>query len=242
MINQKVAIVSGASRGIGLEIARKLFSEGFFVIQTSRSVPKKQDIFCEHFVCDSTNKDQTKLFVETVLSKFGRIDLLVCNSGSGKPQNLESSLDVKIRKSIEENLIVAVNMIESLLDSLKKSKGCVIGISSIVATSNMLEAPLEYSISKSALEKYFKVMSLKYASKSIRFHLIAPGNVMFPGSVWEEKLQNNKNEIQNYISKKVPTGRFIHIDEITDTVLFLAKKATMALTGSIFLVDGGQNL
>lgn len=236
---QKVALVTGSTRGIGLAIAERLVADGFRVVTNGRTTPEKI-IGEEHIQADITQRDDLSRLIEFVKMKFGNIDVLVCNVGSGK--QVEAILpEDRWKHFLSLNLFSAVYLIEALIHEslLKESK--VIGISSI-AGSKATSAPIEYSASKAALDSYFKNLAYSNADARINFNLLSLGNVLFPGSTWEEKIKSNRDSVDRYIAESVPANRFATLDEIADVASFLASTKCNFMTGSTITVDGGQIL
>jgi len=235
----KVALVTGSTYGIGLAIAKRLVSDGFQVVTNGRTIPK-QIVGSHHIRADLTILEEIKELVSELRDKFGKIDVLVCNVGSGR-QIDQTSPEARWQHYLCINLFSPVLLIEALMTDalLKKSK--IIGISSI-ASSTITSAPIEYSSAKAALNSYFKNMAFQYASAGNNFNLIALGNVLFPGSTWEEKLKSDKNTVNAFLETKVPAKRFATLDEIADVASFMASTKCDFMTGSTITVDGGQSL
>jgi 3-oxoacyl-[acyl-carrier protein] reductase len=139
------------------------------------------------------------------------------------------------------NLFSAVFLIEALIHEslLKNSK--IIGISSIASTK-ATSAPIEYSAAKAALDSYFKNMAFSNANSGMNFNVLSLGNVLFPGSTWEEKIKINEDWVNSYVAENVPANRFATLDEVVDVASFLASTKCDFMTGSTITVDGGQSL
>jgi 3-oxoacyl-[acyl-carrier protein] reductase len=237
--NQKVALVTGSTHGIGLAIAERLVADGFRVVTNGRTTPKKF-IGEEHIQADITQKDDLSRLIEFIKKKYGNIDVLVCNVGSGKQVGAILPED-RWKHFLSLNLFSAVYLIESLIKEslIKESK--VIGITSIAGTK-ATSAPIEYSASKAALDSYFKNLAFSYADTGMNFNLLSLGNVLFPGSTWEEKIESNRDSVDKYIAERVPAKRFATLGEIVDVASFLASTKCDFMTGSTITVDGGQTL
>jgi 3-oxoacyl-[acyl-carrier protein] reductase len=125
---------------------------------------------------------------------------------------------------------------------LLKSGGNVVAISSICGSYQVNGVPVEYSVSKAALNMFIKSMALKYGKSGVRFNAVSPGNVMFNGSTWHTKLKNNEAEVNKFIIDNVPMGVFVESEDVAEAVLFLASNKSRFTTGAIINVDGGQSL
>ena len=236
---QKIALVTGSTRGIGLAIAERLVVDGFRVVTNGRTTPEK--IIGEaHIQADITQRDDLSRLVEFIKVKFGNIDVLVCNVGSGK-QIKEVPLEDRWNYFLLVNLFSAVNLIEGLISQSLLKESRIIGISSIAA-SKATSAPIEYSAAKAALDSYFRNIAFAYSGSGLIFNVLSLGNVLFPGSTWEEKINTDSASVNNYIEGNVPMNRFATLDEIADVASFLSSTKCHFMTGSTITVDGGQTL
>lgn len=243
-LKNKIALVTGSSKGIGQEIAKSLKNEGCIVIlngtdeqllkKTSKSLGNLKSI-----VCDVTKSDQCKKMIKTVVAEYGRLDILVCNVGDGKSVLPGNETAKEWNKMFEINLMSATNVIESSKFILSKSKGTIVCISSI-AGLNVLGAPTAYSAMKSALNMYVKCSARPLGEKNIRINAIAPGNIFFKGSIWEKKKKENPSLVKKILKDQVSLHRFGKPNEVGDLVAYLASSRSSFITGSVVVIDGGQ--
>ena len=126
------------------------------------------------------------------------------------------------------------------MPSLEESKGCFLFVSSI-AGMEAFGAPVDYSTAKSAILALSKNMARKMAN-SVRINVIAPGNIYFPGGSWDAKIKNNPSVVEDIIRSTVPMKRFGTPEEVADVAVFLCSDRSSFITGSIFVVDGGQTV
>jgi len=237
--HKKIALVTGSTRGIGLAIAERLVADGFCVITNGRTAPEK--IIGEaHIQADLTQREDLFRLIDFIKMKFGNIDVLVCNIGSGK-QIKEALPGDRWQHFLLINLFSTVNLIEELIHQSLLKDSRIIGISSIAGTK-VTSAPIEYSAAKAALNSYFKNMAFSYSGSGMIFNLLSLGNVLFPGSTWEEKIKTDRISVDNYIAENVPVNRFATLDEIADVAAFLSSTKCNFMTGSTITVDGGQTL
>ena len=239
----KVAFVSGSTSGIGKVIAARFVSDGYTVIQNSRNeIIQKNLLGAKHIEGDVTNYEACLEIIESITVEYGRLDVLVCNVGSGA--DLDATILPADRWShfLSTNLLSSSILVESALPLLIKSKGNVVAVSSICGSTFVKGAPVEYSVAKAALNVYIKSMAFKHANSGIRFNAVSPGNVIFEGSTWYNKIKNNEELVTKYISENVPMGVFIEPEAIADAVLFLASDSSEFTTGVELKIDGGQSL
>jgi len=239
----KVVLISGSTSGIGKTVTARFIDDGYTVIQNSRNEIDISDLLgAKHIQGDVTNYKICLEIIKSIKAEYGRLDVLVCNVGKGA--DLDSNILSEERWSyfLSNNLLSTTFLVESALPLLIKSKGNVVAISSICGSSFIKGAPVEYSVAKAALNMYIKSMAFKYANNGIRFNVVSPGNVLFEGSTWHNKIKNNEELVTKFISENVPMGVFIEPEAIADAVLFLASDISNFTTGVELNIDGGQSL
>jgi 3-oxoacyl-[acyl-carrier protein] reductase len=239
----KVVLISGSTSGIGKAVTARFVDDGYTVIQNSRNEIDISNLLgAKHIQGDVTNYKICLEIIESIKAEYGRLDVLVCNVGKGA--DLDSNILSEERWSyfLSNNLLSTTFLVESALPLLIKSKGNVVAISSICGSSFIKGAPVEYSVAKAALNMYIKSTAFKYANNGIRFNVVSPGNVLFEGSTWHNKIKNNEELVTKFISENVPMGVFIEPEAIADAVLFLASDSSNFTTGVELNIDGGQSL
>ena len=133
-----------------------------------------------------------------------------------------------------------MNTIVSFFSLLKKNESKIICISSICGVEIIKGAPLGYSVAKSAINSFVKAYSHKISEFGIAINAIAPGNIHFPGSVWDKKRKKNSASVKKYIKENVPMNSFGYIEDIFSMCYFLLLKSSSFVTGSTFVIDGAQ--
>lgn len=242
-MDKKVALVTGSSRGIGKEIAKSLVENNYIVYINGRNIESLKKTAHElhgevHVIeCDLTLDSNIKNSIEKIFIDEKRVDLVVANIGSGK-----STLgwDVEIdeyKRVFDINFFSAVSLATHSVNIMKERGGHIIFISSIAGCEAM-GAPIAYSSAKTALLGFAKNLSQMSAKLNIRVNTISPGNVMFAGSTWDEKLKKNREDVEEYIEKNVPLNTFVTPLDIAKTVLYLQESD--CITGTNIVVDGGQ--
>ena len=244
----KKVFITGSTSGIGLEIAKKFHNCGAIISLNSKnksSLENAKRLFrepIEGIQGDMTSEKSAKEAINKFVDKFSSLDILICNVGSGRsvPPLKENISDWE--KSISLNLFSAINPISFSIEHLTRSKGVITCISSICGDKMIEKAPLTYSSAKAALNRYIINSSFYLAKRNIRINAVSPGNVLFKGSIWEKKLKENKENVQEMIKKNVPLNKFIKPEDVADYVAFLSSPISSSTTGQIVVIDAGQSI
>jgi 3-oxoacyl-[acyl-carrier protein] reductase len=238
-------LVTGSSRGIGLAIAKAFLFEGNHVAINGRDenllniLARENDKFYP-VNGDVSYPEEAIDIVSRSVALMGGLDVIVCNVGSGVSVKPGDENFDEWQRIFGLNFFSATNIIEAGIGHLNKDQGNIICISSICGCEVIPGAPLTYSVAKAALNSYVKGMSRYLGNIGIRINAIAPGNIVFDGSIWDRKLTENKSEVQSILENDVPLKRLGSTSEIASTVLWLASKQASFVTGSILVADGGQ--
>jgi 3-oxoacyl-[acyl-carrier protein] reductase len=239
----KVALITGSSSGIGLAIAKGLKHEGCKVALNGRDKKKlegvSQQLRQTAFPADVTDPDQCRELADAVVQQFGRIDVLVCNVGSGASVPPGQETHDEWRRMIDLNLLSAANTVAAARRYLAAVHGVVLCISSICGWES-LGCPIAYSAAKAALHSFVHGMARPLGRDGIRINALAPGNVLFPGSTWERKLDQDAAGVETMLARDVALGRLGTVAEIADFSIFLCSPRSAFATGGVFIVDGGQ--
>jgi len=238
---KKVIFITGSSSGMGFELAKKFLDLGFEILINSnnkRNLKKASKFLnnCKYFFGDVTNVKYLEKIFNRIKIEYKKIDFLICNYGNSNFNN--NNLDFEY--AFKNNFFSTVNTISYSLPILKKNQSKIICISSVCGVEVIKNAPLGYSIAKSAINNYVKGISNLLAEKGISINAIAPGNVMFKGSLWEKKIKDNVTKTKKYIKENVPMNKFASIDDIFRVSLILLSQESNFITGCTYIVDGGQ--
>lgn len=251
-LRTKRVLVTGSSRGIGLAIARAFLGEGAGVLLTARtknaldtareSLKKEfpqQEILSA--VCDFTSRARVHALSERVRKEWMGLDVLVCNVGSGKSLPDAVPPAPHFDRVFALNFGSAVNATRAFYALLKKNKGNILFVSSI-AGIEAFGAPVDYSTAKTALLAFAKNIARKSAADGIRVNAVAPGNIFFEGSTWDEKMKADPGDVERLIHATVPMRKFGTLGDVADAALFLCSDRAAFITGACLIVDGGQTV
>jgi dihydroanticapsin dehydrogenase len=238
----KVAIIVGATGGIGRKLSVKLSLEGASLILFSRNKEKlnalSSELNSEHILVegDAENYGDLQGAVNTGIGKFGHIDILVHAVGSIILKPLHKTEEADFRNILELNLISPFLSINSVIEHMIKEKsGSVVVISSVAGSKGLLNHEA-ISAAKGGLEAMIRSASVTYARKGIRFNAVAPGLVDTPLAGF---LTGNEMSKRASVSMH-PMGRIGVPQDIADAVMFLASDESSWITGAVLPVDGGM--
>ena len=228
----KTAIVTGASSGIGLGIALALLSRGWNVVGTSRTITQSKDLKPTPQLVlvdgEASKKATAVAVVDAALKSFGRIDLLVNNAGIFVPKAFTDYTEDDFNRVMSTNVASYFYMTQQVIPTMKKQRaGHVVNISAVAAdqpSAGMLLAVL----SKSTMPAVSKGLAIEYAADNIRFNTVSPAAVNTP---------MHANEDHAELAKFHPLGRIGEISDVVDAVLYL--QGATFVTGENIRVDGG---
>lgn len=244
MLNNKVALVTGAARGIGKAIAIELAragadiamiaaseSEAAISVKTEIQNMGKRVLF---FACDVSDPAQVNSAVADVLAEFGKIDILVNNAGITRDKLLMQMSEEDIDAVLSVNLKGCFHTVKACLRTFMKNKyGRIINITSV---SGMIGNPgqANYAASKAGVIGFTKTVAKEYASKGITCNAVAPG---FICTDMTDKLSD---EAKAAMAAAIPVKRFGTPEDVAYVVRFLAEEASSFITGEVIKVDGGM--
>jgi len=248
-LKSKVAMVSGASRGIGRAIALGLAAEGGKLSLCARGKEALDQVAQEvcsrgaealAFAGDITNEDEARRWVEGTQHRFGRVDVLVNNVGGSRPGgNLSASRD-DWHGGFALNFFSALDLCRLVTPLMHEQKsGCVINIASIFGRE--WGGPMTYNAAKAAIISLSKEMARELAPQGIRVNSVAPGSILFPGGSWEKRQKENPEMIAAFVKAELPFGRFGTPEEVADVVAFLASDRARWVSGACINVVGCQS-
>lgn len=247
----KKMLVTGASKGIGLAIAKALINEGASVALIARNKATLTEAFYNLSIQNSPDKVLTfaldcadamdwERVLEILQSTWGRLDGVIANVGDGRSVAQPLPNADRFSKTWQTNFTTAEVTARATLPLLQSCGGCLLFIASI-AGLEAIGAPTDYSVAKTAIVSLSKQLARKLAPQ-VRVNCLAPGNVYCPGNSWDEKVQADPERIEKLIKSTVPMQRFGTPEEIADAALFLCSERASFITGACLVVDGGQTV
>ena len=244
-LDDRVAIVTGASSGLGARFASVLADAGATVVAAARRVDRLETLAGSHarihaVGCDVTDDADRDRLVATTLERFGRIDVCVNNAGasSGGPEQ-QASLDT-FRSVLRLNLDAVFALSQAVAEPMReRGSGSVINISSmfgLVASAPVPDAG--YVASKSAVNGLTRELAAQWARDGVRVNAIAPG--FFASEMTAELFEDERSK--RWFERMCPMGRPGRPDELDGILLFLASDASSYCTGQVFAIDGGWTI
>ncbi|MBT5953183.1 SDR family oxidoreductase [bacterium] len=242
-LKESRVLVTGSTKGIGLQIASSFLDEGASVIVTGRSIScfiSRPNSY--KYEGDLLQESKIGGLSQFVLDTFGELDHVVCNIGSGVSVPPGDETYDGYLKMMTINLNGTVQLIKKVLSMIQASHSknkTITLVGSICGVEN-LGCPTGYMVAKAGLIAYSKSLSKVLGKENIRVNVVSPGNVLFQGSSWEKKIKKDKEAVYKMISEAVSLQRFGSPDDIANMVMFLASDRASFITGANYIVDGGQ--
>jgi NAD(P)-dependent dehydrogenase (short-subunit alcohol dehydrogenase family) len=244
MMEEKVAIITGGSGGIGLEAARLLSAKGVKVLITGRQASRLKEIEASHsniksLVADASDPDAASKTVAAALERWGRIDIIINNAGGGAIQNLSEASVKSVEDIFSVNVTGLVLLSAAALPHLEQTKGTIINISSTYGSKAAAGLSL-YAASKAAVEHLTRCWALELAPKGIRVNAVASGPVETAFLSDRMKLTDEQIErVKEQERQSIPMGRRGEPHDVAQWIVKLADPESSWITGQIIGVDGG---
>ena len=240
----KVVFITGATRGIGKQIAITFAKEGYDVainyrkenedLENTKKEIEENGVKCFAVQGDVSSFEDCERFVKEIINEYGKIDVLVNNAGITKDTLLMRMKKEDFESVIDVNLVGTFNVTKNVIPYMMKARnGRIINISSIVGVSGNA-GQTNYSASKAGIIGFTKSLAKEIASRNILVNAVAPG---FIETNMTDVL---KDEVKEAISKQIPLNRMGKAEDVANVVKFLASEDSSYITGQVINIDGGM--
>src|SRR5262245_312420 len=250
-LTDKVAVVTGSSRGLGLASARALVAEGCRVVICARGAETLAEAALEveaaarrpnmiaAVQADVSTAPGIELVIARAVETFGGLDILVNNVGRAAGSDLLGTSDAEWQAAFDETLFPAIRASRLAVPHMKqRGGGAIIMIASIWGRES--GGRMTYNAVKAAEISFAKALAQQLAPANIRVNSVAPGSILFPGGSWHKRQQADPAFIAEMIKRDLPFGRLGRADEVGNAVAFLASARASWISGACLVVDGCQ--
>ena len=243
-LNNKIALITGGAKGIGLSIAHALGEAGAKLVLIDRENStggieelSKANYDITFFEGDLLDRSVPQKTIDFTLEKHGRVDILVNNAGVAQHGDTDEFNDDMLDKIMDVNVDVVFRMCRSAIPPMKKQgEGVILNIGSISGlVSNIPQPQTAYNASKAAVHMMTKSLASDYADQNIRVNAIAPGYI-------RTEMTNLPKENEHWYptwNELTPMNRMAETHEVASAALFLCSPASSYVTGEVLVVDGG---
>jgi 3-oxoacyl-[acyl-carrier protein] reductase len=251
-LTDKVAVITGSSRGIGLASARALVSEGCRVCLCARGGERLAEAAIEveaaarrpnmvlAVQADVATAAGVELIIERTIETFGGLDILVNNVGRAGGGDLVETSDAEWQAAFDETLFPAIRASRLAVPHMRaRGGGAILMIASIYGRE--AGGRMAYNAVKAAEISLAKSLARQLAPVNIRVNSIAPGSILFPGGSWHRRQQADPAGIAEFVRRELPFGRFGRPEEVASVVAFLASPRASWISGACVVADGCQS-
>ncbi|SRR6266508_1376905 len=246
-LRDKVALITGSSRGLGKASAVALAREGAKVVlngRTEESLRQAADQIRTEggqvtaVQADVSTSEGCEKLVDDATRAYGQIDILVNNAGGGTPARLGSP-DAEWNGAVDWMFWPSLRLTRMVTPAMRERKsGVVIMIASIYGRE--LGGPSSYQVVKAAQISLAKALAKELAPDNVRVLSVAPGSILFEGGSWWRRQRDDPEAMARFVAQDMPLGRFGRAEEVGDVVAFLCSDRASLVTGACVPVDGCQ--
>lgn len=251
-LRDKVALVTGSSRGLGLGCATSLAAEGCRVTICARTEARLAEAAVGlravagaddrvlTVSADLTTEAGVVDVVERTVAAFGGLDILVNSVGLARGGSITESTDADWHEAINHTLMPAIRASRLAVPLMRRrGGGAIVIIASIYGRES--GGRMTYNAVKAAEISLAKSMAQQLARDNIRVNSVAPGSISFPGGTWHRRQQEDPAGMAEFVARELPFGRFGRADEVGTVVAFLASPRASWISGASVVVDGCQS-
>jgi 3-oxoacyl-[acyl-carrier protein] reductase len=252
LLTDKVALVTGSSRGLGLAIATALAAEGCRVAMCARDERRlttsaeevgraaARDGCVLAVAGDVSTPQGVEHVVSETVSRFGGLEILVNNVGLARGSTIVDTGDEAWSEAIDQTLFPAIRASRLAVPHMRRrGGGSIVMIASIYGRES--GGRMTYNAVKAAEISLAKSMAQQLARDNIRVNSVAPGSILFPGGSWHRRQQEDPAGIADFVARELPFGRFGQPEEVGAVVAFLASPRASWISGACVPVDGCQS-
>jgi len=251
-LTDRIAIVTGSSKGLGLASARALAAEGCRVTICARGEAKLHESATAlrsiaaspghvvAVVADVSTSEGVEAVLRRTTEAFGGLDILVNNVGVGKGAGIVDTSDEEWREALDQTLFPAVRASRLAVPLMRqRGGGAIVMIASIWGRES--GGRMTYNAVKAAEISLAKAMAQQLACDNIRVNSVAPGSIRFPGGSWDRRVQDDPDGMAEFVRRELPFGRFGRPEEVGAVVAFLVSPRASWISGASVPVDGCQS-
>jgi len=251
-LRNKIAIVTGSSRGLGLASVRALAAEGCLVTLCARTAVRLRQAAGEvsqaaggddrvlAVQADVTDAQALSRLIDETVARFGGIDILVNNVALAGGASLLDTSDADWQDAIDQTLMPTIRASRLAVPHMqRRGSGAIVIIASIFGRE--AGGRMTYNAVKAAQISLGKSLAQQLAPSGIRVNTVCPGSILFEGGSWWKRQQQNPAAIAEFVRHELPFGRFGRPEEVGDVVAFLASPRASWISGTSVVVDGCQS-
>lgn len=252
-LSDKIAIVTGSSKGLGFASASALVREGCRVTICARGEARLNEAAAElralaggdaervlAVAADLGTADGVKAVIARTVERFGGLDILVNNVGLARGSDIVGTSDAEWQEAFDQTLFPAVRASRLAVPEMRKrGGGAIVMIASIWGRES--GGRMTYNAVKAAEISLAKAMAQQLARDNIRVNSVAPGSIRFPGGSWDRRVQEDPDGMAEFVRRELPFGRFGRPEEVGAVVTFLVSARASWISGTSVPVDGCQS-